>query len=223
MQQPEETAELVVSLLIELDDWDDETVDQLLSVSESAEVELAMSIGDARSLIEDRFAWTLTSGLGEAKSATKWWVYSDNTEEPRRIQRDLLPVGSQDMGIDIATRMAALHGELKSWPDESYLGEVAAIQPHHIHAIERLFASDQPYGEPRDNACSDTYLPLQIQRFQLAQYGMDNFKPKSTDWLRVTLFQGAPRFGDIGVGVEDYADDWVLPPLPATPDAEVRA
>lgn len=223
MDQDEETGELVVSLLLELDDWDDETVDRLLSVSESADLELSMSVSDARQLVEERFGWALSSGLGASRVATKWWVYSDNTEEPRRIQRDLLPVGAQDMGIDIATRMAALHTELLSWPAESYLGEIAATQPHHVHAIERLFASDQPYGEPRDNSCADEYLPLQIQRFQLAQYGMDNFKPKSTDWLRVTLFQGAPRFGDIGVGTGEFADDWVLPPLPTTPDAEVRA
>ena len=43
-----------------------------------------------------------------------------------------------------------------------------------------------------------SYLPLQIQRFQLAMYGMDEFKPKSTDWLRVTLFQGAPRLERAG-------------------------
>ena len=43
-------------------------------------------------------------------------------------------------------------------------------------------------------------------------YGMDNFKPKSTDWLRVTLFQGAPRVGDLGM--DDAADDWVLPARP---------
>lgn len=42
-------------------------------------------------------------------------------------------------------------------------------------------------------------------------YGMDNFKPKSTDWLRVTLFQGAPRLDDLG---PNTTDDWVLPPRP---------
>ena len=187
-------------------------------MNEGANPEFAMPIAEARALIEDRFAWVLASNHAEA--ATKWWVYSDNTEEPRRIDRDALPVGNQDMGIDVASRMAALHAELLTWPDGSVIGEVAATQPDQLHAIERLFASDQPYGEPRDNACSDRYLPLQIQRLQLAQYGMDNFKPKSTDWLRVTLFQGAPRFGDIGPGTDDFIDDWVLPPLPATPDAD---
>ena len=216
MDQPVETAELVVSLLLELDDWDDETVDRLLAVSEAAELELGMSVDAARTLLDVRFGWVAESGLGRAESARNWWVYSNNTEEPRRIDRQALLVGDHDMGIDVATRMAALRLELESWPTSSMLGEVAAMRPEHLLAIERLFISDQPYGEPRDNACSDSYLPLQIQRLQLAQYGMDNFKPKSTDWLRVTLFQGAPRLGDL-MHLEAYEDDWVLPPLPGTP------
>jgi len=89
---------------------------------------------------------------------------------------------------------------------------VLADHPDHRAALERLVASDRRYGEPRDNTCAAGYLPLQIQRFQLAQYGMDEFKPKSTDWLRVTLFQGAPRLAELG---PDTTDDWVLPARPA--------
>jgi len=93
------------------------------------------------------------------------------------------------------------------------IGEVVADHPEHHLAVERLHRSDRPYCEPRDNACAAGYLALQLQRFQLAMYGMDNFKPKSSDWLRVTLFQGAPRLGDLG---PDTADDWVLPPRPGS-------
>ena len=82
------------------------------------------------------------------------------------------------------------------------------LDPEHHLAAERLSLSDRAYTEPRDNACSPRYLPLLLQRFQLAIYGMDNFKPKSTDWLRVTLFQGAPRLSGLGI---DTGDDWVLP------------
>ena len=73
----------------------------------------------------------------------------------------------------------------------------------------------------RDSPCADGYLPLQVQRLQLAQYGMDNFKPKSTDWLRVTLFQGAPRFQDLADGTFD--DGWMMPALPesASPEGEL--
>ena len=213
MQQHPETAELVVSLLIELDESLDDIVDELLTVDEDAELDLAMTVGDARTLLDARFGWIDRLDPAAAESRTYWWVYSDNTEEPRRVERDRLDVASRDMAIDIVERMAEFRAELSTWPAGAHLGDVAAMTPRHLAAIERLFASDRPYGEPRDNPCSADYLPLQLQRFQLAQYGMDNFKPKSTDWLRVTLFQGAPRIADLADG---FSDDWVLPPLPGT-------
>ena len=42
-------------------------------------------------------------------------------------------------------------------------------------------------------------------------YGMDNFKAQSTDWVRVTLFQGAPRITEL---CSDTSDDWVWPQQP---------
>ena len=218
MQQHVELAELAVALLLELDDADDAAIDQLFTVDESAELELAMSINDAQRLLVERFGWALDSAIGDAANATQQWVYSDNAEEPRRLDRMALGEVGHDMSIGVASAMRALADELAGWPDDAPLGEVAAMHPEHLQAIERLFVSDQPYGEPRDNPCVTTYLPLQIQRFQLAQYGMDNFKPKSTDWLRVTLFQGAPRVTDLTTGT--YGDDWVLPPLPQATEGQ---
>jgi len=42
-------------------------------------------------------------------------------------------------------------------------------------------------------------------------YGMENYKPKSTDWLRVTLFQGAPRADEVATST---IDDWTFPERP---------
>jgi hypothetical protein len=42
-------------------------------------------------------------------------------------------------------------------------------------------------------------------------YGMENYKPKSTDWLRVTLFQGAPRADEVATAA---IDDWTFPARP---------
>ena len=50
----------------------------------------------------------------------------------------------------------------------------------------------------RTNLLAADFLPLHLQRFQLAVYGMENFNPQSTDWLRVTLFSGAPRIERLG-------------------------
>ena len=215
VRQHPETAELVVSLLIELDGRSpqnlDTNVDELLTVDEQADLDLAMAIPDARALIDERFGWIDALDPSAPEAGTYWWVYSDNTEEPRRVERTRLDVATRDMAIDVVGRMASLRAELATWPDDSRLGDVAATKPQHLAAIERLFVSDRPYGEPRDNPCAAEYLPLQLQRFQLAQYGMDNFKPKSTDWLRVTLYQGAPRVADLVAG---FDDDWVLPAMP---------
>ena len=68
-----------------------------------------------------------------------------------------------------------------------------------------------PYGEVRANLLATDFLPLHLQRFQLAVYGMDCFSPRSTDWLRVTLFSGAPRPADVAAGTDD---DWIFPRTP---------
>ncbi len=70
MNQHVETAEMVVSLLLELDDWDDETVDRLLAVDEGGALELSMTISETRRLIEERFGWTLSSVAGRPESAS---------------------------------------------------------------------------------------------------------------------------------------------------------
>ncbi len=206
-----ETCELVTSLLIELDDTDDADIDRLLRVSEAADIAPSTTIAEARRLLDARFGWIRELGLDRPEAQAFWWVYSDNTEEPRRARRERLDVADHDMEIDVVNHIDELRRELDEWPAESRLGDVVVARPDLLEAVERLFLSDQPYGEPRDNPCAEGYLPLQLQRFQLAMYGMDNFKPKSTDWLRVTLFQGAPRISDLAAG---FDDEWVLPPMP---------
>ena len=139
------------------------------------------------------------------------WVLSDNNEEPRRVQRRQLMPEGRDLTIDVALRMHRLRLDLATTDPARSLHDFLIEHPAHRFAVRRLIESDRHYGEAHDNACAEGFLPLQLQRFQLAVYGMDNFKPKSTDWLRVTLFQGAPRLVDLA---DSPADDWVLPIRP---------
>jgi len=206
-----ETAEMVVSLLLELHDGDDDQFDALFLVDERSSADPGTTVAETRSLLDGRFGWLAGLDLDGPGSDRYWWVVSDNTEEPRRARRDRLPPEHRDVAIDVALRLWRLRAALREWDDDTPMHRVLSRYPEHRMAVERLHASDRRYGEPRDNACSADYLPLQIQRFQLAMYGMDNYKPKSTDWLRVTLFQGAPRLEDMG---PDVTDDWVLPHRP---------
>ena len=210
-QQGAETSELVVSLLLELHVGDDDLYDLFLVVDEQSSADPAMSVGEARALLDERFDWLADLDLGGPSADAFWWVVSDNTEEPRRARRSRLAPEGRDVAVDVAIRLWRFKHALSGRDaGESVVG-VLVDHPEHRAALERLVASDRRYGEPRDNTCALGYLPLQIQRFQLAQYGMDEFKPKSTDWLRVTLFQGAPRLAELG---PDTADDWVLPARP---------
>ena len=206
-----ETAEMVVSLLLEIHDGDDDLFDSLFLVDERSSADPATTVSQTRALLDGRFGWLSDLDLDGAGADRYWWVVSDNTEEPRRARRDRLPTERRDVAIDVALRLWRLRSALRDWDDDAPMHRILAGHPEHRLAVERLHASDRRYCEPRDNACAADYLPLQIQRFQLAMYGMDNYKPKSTDWLRVTLFQGAPRLKDLG---PDVTDDWVLPRRP---------
>ncbi len=210
--QDVETGELVVSLLIELDEGlDDDLVDDLLRVDEEVVVDPLTTTGDLRRLFDERYPWLDDLGLDGTGEGHYWWVISDNSDEPRRAERSVLSPDNHDVAIDVARRLHALRCSLDELPGDTAVGTLLAERPRHGNAVLRLLGNDQPYGEPRDNACAADFLPLELQRFQLAMYGMDNFSPKSTDWLRVTLFQGAPRIDDLG---PDTTDDWVWPPRP---------
>lgn len=216
--QDYETIEMTVSLLIELHDGDDELADKYLTVDEHAAYDPAMTVGELAMRIEHRFGWLADLDLDEVESTDFQWVISDNTEEPRRTSRQGLATDHSDVDyrtvtIDIALRLWRLRGALEQYEDGTPICDVLAAEPEHRVAVDRLTLDYAPYGEPRDNACAADYKPLQLQRFQLAMYGMDNFKPKSTDWLRVTLLQGAPRLSDLG---PELQDDWVLPLRPET-------
>ena len=212
--QDPETAELVVSLLIELHDGDDAVVDEMLKVTEHSDTDPATTVGQLRTLITERFGWLNELDLDDDDADFYWWVVSDNAEEPRRVPRARLDPVGRDVAIDFAARIWRLRSALAELPDQLSVAEFLTRQPIHRMAVNRLAASDSLYGEPHDNPCSARFLPLQVQRFQLAMYGMDNFKPKSTDWLRVTLFQGAPRLADLDPAM---GDSWAFPCRPSKP------
>ena len=71
-------------------------------------------------------------------------------------------------------------------------------------------ARHYPYAEIQDNLIAADCLPIDMLRCKLSFFGATKFDPKSDLWTRVTLFQGAPGFDDIGA---DDADDWSFPVL----------
>ncbi|MEM8707505.1 MAG: hypothetical protein AAGE98_13660 [Actinomycetota bacterium] len=207
--QPE-AVELAVTALIELHDGDDDEIDALLRVDESGPIDHGLSLTTFGQLLDQRFPWLDELALDTDAADEFWWVISDNTDEPRRTRRAALTPAGRDVAIDVALRIHRLRTELGTTAATT-VAELLDAHPEHRAAVARVFASDRIYGEARDNMCAADYLPLQLQRFQLAMYGMDNYKPKSTDWLRVTLFQGAPRADELATA---DIDGWTFPARP---------
>lgn len=211
-----ETCELVVSLLLELDDTiSDDALDRLLRADEQVDIDPSQTVDDLRQLIHLRYAWIDDLDLDAPSARHFWWVVSDNTDEPRRAPRELIEPAHREVAIDVARRVLALRSRLDACSLDDTVGQVLLAHPEHGAAVKRVVGNTTRYGEPIANACDAEFLPLDLQRYQLAMYGMDNFSPKSTDWLRVTLNQGAPRVSDLNSGTP-LDDTWAFP---ARPDA----
>ena len=210
-KQDIEITELAISLLLELDNTDDEVIDSLLMVGNEKTVNFNATVEDLKKIIDERYLWLNELNLDETEAEHYWWVMSDNAEEPRRAERSVIDPAHREIPIDISLRINKLIRDLCEADESISASEFLHAFPEHGIAVKRLLDDSGPYSEPRENVCDFKHLPLNLQRFQLAMYGMDNFSPQSTDWLRVTLFQGAPRVSEIGL---KDSDKWILPRQP---------
>ena len=208
-----EVRQVVDSLLVELDESIDADVERLLRVDEHLETDLGGSCGALRERIARDYAWALAHDLSDPAESAMFWFYSANNMEPRRHRSGLDPGADVQMPVGIPRMVQELATALDAVDPALPVGALLVEQPWLRGAVERVDGlADVVYGESRGNALAADYVPLDLQRFQLAVYGMDNFCPQSTDWVRVTLFGGAPRVDDVADGVDD---DWLFAPRPA--------
>ncbi len=207
-----EVRQVVDSLLVELDDSLDADVEQLLHVDEHLAVDLDGTCGALRTRIERDYTWALAYDLNDPDATAMFWFYSANNMEPRRHRSGIDPGEDVQMDVGIPRMIQGLATSLDAVDSELPVGAFLVEYPWHRSAIERLDGlADVVYGESHGNPLAGTYVPLDLQRFQLAVYGMDNFCPQSTDWVRVTLFGGAPCIDDVAAGIDD---DWLFVPKP---------
>ncbi|MBX6764322.1 MAG: hypothetical protein IRY88_11680 [Rubrobacteraceae bacterium] len=207
-----EGQELLHSLLIELYDDLDGVLEELLEVDESMVTSPQMSVGELRTILERDYAWAFEFDFEDPKSTHYFWYISANSEEPRKGVRGTDPGEEHEQPYDIARQVQMLHEDLKKVPDDDPIAVFLLSHPWHRGIAERVQSvHDLPYAEVRANYLAVDFVPLYLQKFKLAMYGMENYSPKSLDWLRVTLFQGAPRAADVAVGIEG---DWIFPPKP---------
>lgn len=212
-QMSTEARGIFASIVIELRSDFDENAEALLRVDGPAPFDTAMQCWELMQILDTNYAWARKYNFSEPERTRYYWFSSAANEEPRRARRITRPAETAEHCTDIARRVNALATDLERFPASRSLAEFLLEHPGHRFAAARV-QQTRPYvyGELHDNLIDGEFLPLSTQRFQLATYGMNNFSPQSTDWLRVTLFSGAPRAMDINAGTDE--DDWLFPTAP---------
>lgn len=204
---------ILASIVIELRADFDEDAESLLRVDGAVPFEPAMRCWELKQLLENNYAWARSYDFTDPERTRYYWFSSAANEEPRRALRTSRPEGAAEHCTDIARRIISLASDLETFPAHRSIADFLLAHPGHRFAAARVQQTRHYlYGELQDNLIDGEFLPLSTQRFQLASYGMNNFSPQSTDWLRVTLFSGAPRAVDINHGTDE--DDWLFPTAP---------
>lgn len=208
-----EVRQVVDSVLVDIDTSLDTDIESMLLCVDRTQLHAAMSVSELRDMMRRDYAWALDIDFTDPRETSKFWFYSESSGEPRRGVRGVDKGVSTEHPVGIARDVNSAYRDLVTADGEISVGEFLISHPQHWGIVERVQSvGDYPYAEARVNALSEDYLPLDLQRFQLAVYGMDNFNPQSTDWLRVTLLSGAPTMDDIAEGITE--DDWLFLPRP---------
>ncbi len=120
------------------------------------------------------------------------------------------------MPLDIARQVRRAHDAVVAYRDE-FGGRTTVVEfllerPGFKATIRRVQSMSQTtYGEIRKNLLAGDMLPMHLLRCKLSFFGATKFDPRSSRWVRITLFQGAPLLEDIG---EPFDDDWFMPVMP---------
>lgn len=208
-----EVRQIIDSILVEIDSSLDTDIESLLYCVDRTQLDPAMTVSDLRTVIEAQYGWVQNFDFARPGQTARFWFYSRNNQEPRRGIRGKDKGLVTEHPVGVAMEVSSLLTELGVTSSETSVGEFLAMYPKHWGIIERIQSvAGLVYTEAHVNPLADDFLPLDLQRFQLSVYGMENFNPQSTDWLRVTLYSGAPTAADISEGAD--VDDWLFSPRP---------
>jgi hypothetical protein len=207
--------ELLVSLLLELYP---EQVDPLagqMSVSEGFRLNAEMPLDELCNLIESHYRWALDYELEGAEANHFFWYRSAEKEEPRLGERAMEPGAEKEMQLGIARNIQRCHRALLAYREQhpqQLTAHFLLAQPSFKGTVCRLQGMARgAFGEIRANLMDRHMLPIHLLRCKLAFFGAGKFDPKSSRWVRITLFQGAPLVSEIG---QPFADDWNFAVMP---------
>ena len=208
-----ETQEMINSLLMELYPELIDDFEQYPCVDEQYQLQPQMPLSELKVLIEQRYDWALQIDFCKPQANHFFWYRSVEKMEPRLGQRDVEPGQDKEMPMLIARRVKECHqhlcDDIKLNSADQTVARFVARNPSLGAIVKRIQSMSQEcYGEIRANLADKEMRPLDLLRCKLSFFGVSKFDPKSSLWVRNTMFQGAPIVADIG---SPFADDWYFP------------
>lgn len=207
--------ELLVSLLLELYPEQVDPLAEQMAIKEGFRLNADMPLSELRELIERQYRWALDYNLGSHEANHFFWYRSAEKEEPRLGERALEPGAEKEMQLGIAQNIQRCHNALLAYLEQhpqQLTAHFLLAQPHFKGTVCRLQGMARcAYGEIRANLMDRNMLPIDLLRCKLAFFGAGKFDPKSSRWVRITLFQGAPLVSEIG---QPFDDDWNFAVMP---------
>lgn len=206
-----ECQELVVALVLEPHGALIDDLTSTMAANDEPTLTPAMRIGELEAHLRANFQFACDIDFDTVAQTRQFWYVSEEKLEPRLGRRYLEEGAELEMPLDVARQVQALAGDLAASEPTKTVAEFLLQHPHHRYAVSRVqTAARHPYSEIHDNLIAATCLPIDMLRLKLSFFGASKFDPKSDRWTRITLYQGAPLFDELG---DAAADDWWLPAL----------
>ena len=207
--------ELLVSLLLELYPEQVDPLAEQMSVNEGFRLNAEMPLDELCDLIETKYRWALDYDLSDAEANHFFWYRSAEKEEPRLGERAMEPGAEKEMQLGIAHNIQRCHRALLAYREQhprQLTAHFLLALPQFKGTVCRLQGMARcAFGEIRANLMDRSMLPIHLLRCKLAFFGAGKFDPKSSRWVRITLFQGAPLVSEIG---QPFPDDWNFAVMP---------
>ncbi|KKD57895.1 hypothetical protein RN22_23925 [Grimontia sp. AD028] len=207
-----ETQEILVTCLLEtFPDIVDPFCNEM-NADESLSLTPGIKVSTMISLLETRYRWALEIDFSEADNQYWFWYRSQDKEEPRMAVRGEEPGEEKELGLDVGRQASRFYHSLKQVNSSTSLAEFLLENTRFRMIARRIWTlGNCPMGDIQINVLAKNVLPMHLLRCKLSMFGATKFDPRSDRWVRVTLFQGAPIFAELGNGAD--TDSWLFPVL----------
>ncbi len=204
----EECIEYVVSMMLEPYDY---IVDPLVKEMSSEEenffnIPTNRKVSDLKKILENRYPQILNIDFSKKENNQNFWFISKNKEEPRLADRYEEKGSELEQPLAIARDIKRLYETLSISKNSSTIAKFLSNNSNLRHVVRRAFIIEKfPYSEIQDNTIGHSIIPIDMLRLKLSFFGALKFDPRSSKWLRICMFQGAPLPEEL----KNYDDHWV--------------